>query len=87
MLIKNLMLYSQIFTKDLRNGGRQKEIQINDLYRPRCLAYDWIAQNLYIVDQRAKVVDVVDLRSENQRNIISDNIQDPRALAIDPLTG
>lgn len=60
---------------------------MNDLYKPQSIAYDWISQNLYLVDQRAKVIDVIDLNSQHQTNIISDNIQDPRALAIDPLTG
>lgn len=71
----------------MRRVGDKTEIRVNDLYRPLSIAYDWIAQNLYIVDQRAKVIDVVDLTSQHQRNIISDDIQDPRALAIDPLTG
>lgn len=72
---------------DLRKNIERKEILVNDLYKPHCIAYDWIGQNLYLVDQRAKVIDVIDLSSQHQTNIISDNIQDPRALAIDPLTG
>uniref|UniRef100_A0A8W8LAI7 EGF-like domain-containing protein n=1 Tax=Magallana gigas TaxID=29159 RepID=A0A8W8LAI7_MAGGI len=77
----------KIFTIDLRKSTERKEILVNDLYKPQSIAYDWISQNLYLVDQRAKVIDVIDLNSQHQTNIISDNIQDPRALAIDPLTG
>lgn len=72
---------------DLRKNIERKEILVNDLYKPHSIAYDWIGLNLYLVDQRAKVIDVIDLSSQHQTNIISDNIQDPRALAIDPLTG
>lgn len=72
---------------DLRKNIERKEILVNDLYKPHSIAYDWIGQNLYLVDQQAKVIDVIDLSSQHQTNIISDNIQDPRALAIDPLTG
>ena len=62
-------------------------LPINDLYRPYSLQYDWITDNLYYVDQRARVIDVFNIESGHQTNIVGNDLQDPRAFTLDPTAG
>ncbi|KAG1701225.1 Low-density lipoprotein receptor-related protein 2 [Nymphon striatum] len=51
------------------------------------LAVDWVAGNLYWVDSRLKSIDVSTLNGSNHIVLITQNITQPRGLAIDPSEG
>ena len=62
-------------------------LPVYNMYQPTSIAVDWVTENIYTTDRRAKVIDVYSVKANMQRNIISDNLQDPRAIAVDPLSG
>ena len=80
-------LIFQIATANLRAPMESRYLPIKSLYRPTSFAYDWIAQNIYYVDERAKIIGIFSYTTEKQMNVISDNLQIPRGLAVDPLVG
>ncbi|CAG0878905.1 unnamed protein product [Cyprideis torosa] len=51
------------------------------------LAYDWIAGNIYWVDSRLNVLEVVDSEGQNRVVLLSTNMSQPRGIAVDPLQG
>jgi hypothetical protein len=47
-----------MYEANLRSLNEKKVLPIKSLYRPTSFAYDWITQNIYYVDERAKVINV-----------------------------
>jgi uncharacterized protein YkwD len=76
-----------MYEANLRSLNEKKVLPIKSLYRPTSFAYDWITQNIYYVDERAKVINVYSYTTGHQKNVISDNLQIPRGLAVDPTVG
>ena len=68
-------------------GGQLSKMPVKGLAQPNALAWDWMAKNLYILDQDTARIDLVNLQSGFQCNVLSDNLQQPSGLAIDPVTG
>ncbi|XP_076088432.1 low-density lipoprotein receptor-related protein 2-like [Mytilus galloprovincialis] len=88
---RNLMFWidgeeKKIYEKNIRTLVKSV-LPIKSLYRPTSFAYDWIAQNIYYVDERAKIIGVYSYTTKKQRDVISDNLQIPRGLAVDPNAG
>ena len=54
---------------------------------PVALAWDWLALNLYVVDQDTSRIDLFVPSTGMQRNILSNDMQRPVAIAIDPQVG
>ena len=62
-------------------------LALKGLALPVGLAWDWLAGNLYVMDQDTARIDLFVLDSGFQRNILSNNMQRPTGLAVDPTTG
>ncbi|XP_069108702.1 low-density lipoprotein receptor-related protein 2-like isoform X5 [Argopecten irradians] len=78
---------NKVYQASLQRPKENKTLLFNELYRPYSLAYDWITYNLYLVDQRARVIDVFSISTGYQTNVVGNNLQDPRAVALDPTEG
>lgn len=76
---------SQVFEGSL-NGGQMRQLPISSLIQPVSLAIDWVGRNLYILDVRARRIDLYSLQHNIQHNIISYMIQ-PSDLTLDPTQG
>ncbi|KAK3083345.1 hypothetical protein FSP39_020255 [Pinctada imbricata] len=77
----------QMYSSPLASPTMGRLLDMYNLYQPTSLSVDWITGNIYMTDRRAKVIDVYSTTTKLQRNIISNNLQDPRAVAVDPLSG
>jgi len=68
------------------NGGQKREIPLKGLLQPVAVAVDWLARNLYIVDQLGRRIDLVSATRRYQHNILSYTIL-PSDIALDPGQG
>ena len=51
------------------------------------LAVDWIGENIYWVESKLDQIEVAKIDGRYRRTLISDDIQSPRAIALDPHEG
>ena len=54
---------------------------------PGAIAVDWVNDKLYVVDELGKKIDVFGLNSKHHAIVLSNNITEPRDIALDPLKG
>lgn len=54
---------------------------------PDGIAVDWIARNLYWTDTGTDRIEVARLNGTSRRVLISDDLDEPRAIALDPVAG
>ena len=65
-----------------------QETVINEsLINPDGIAVDWIARNLYWTDQGTKRIEVSRLNGTSRLVLIIDDLEEPRAITLDPVTG
>lgn len=65
-----------------------QEIVINEsLINPDGIAVDWIARNLYWTDQGTKRIEVSRLNGTSRLVLVVDDLEKPRAITLDPVTG
>lgn len=57
------------------------------VYHPDGIAVDWIARNLYWTDTGTDRIEVARLNGTSRRVLISDDLDEPRAIALDPAAG
>lgn len=82
----------QVYKTSVSGGESSPDRQVSvlplkGLALPVALAWDWLASNLYVMDQDTARIDLVVPQTGYQRNILSDNMQRPASLALDPITG
>jgi len=51
------------------------------------VAVDWIARNLYWTDQGTKRIEVSRLNGTSRLVLVVDDLEKPRAITLDPVTG
>ncbi|XP_035827354.1 low-density lipoprotein receptor-related protein 2 [Aplysia californica] len=68
-------------------GGPSSLIPIHGLAIPVDLALDWVGRALYVVDRDTARIELFSLTRRLQQNIVSDNLQAPSAIAVDPNVG
>lgn len=65
-----------------------QETVINEsLINPDGIAVDWIARNLYWTDQGTKRIEVSRLNGTSRLVLVMDDMEEPRAITLDPVTG
>lgn len=64
--------------------NRTTNLHSNMLKNPDGLAVDWVAKNLYWCDKGYDTIEVSRLDGRYRRLLISENLQEPRAIALDP---
>ena len=70
------------------NSRRGKtETLLNGLEDPRGLAVDWFGLNLYWVDGTHKLVGVISFDGLLRRHLISNDLDQPHDIVVDPLSG
>lgn len=72
----------------LNKGSSEAEVVVESgLDLVEGLAVDWIARNLYWADSKLKTIEVATLEGKNHIVLISQNISQPRGIALDPCEG
>jgi hypothetical protein len=56
-----------------------------DLIEPYGLACDWLTQKLYWTDSGTKRIEVATINGEHRKVLFSDDIDEPRDIAVDPM--
>ena len=54
---------------------------------PDGLAVDWIHKNLYWTDTGSNRIEVMSIRTNHRRTLIEDDLDEPRAIVVDPREG
>lgn len=80
----NKSVISSIFI----NGTNHRTTVRSGLMNANCLAFDWIANNLYIVDQGSNKIEVVKLpNGEHRKTLLWKDVKGARSLVLDPQRG
>lgn len=72
---------------DLNNVKNTRNLISNGLRTTNGLAVDWIANNLYFSDTESSTIEVSRLDGSSRKIIVTENLNDPRSLAIFPQRG
>ncbi|XP_019620660.1 PREDICTED: low-density lipoprotein receptor-related protein 4-like [Branchiostoma belcheri] len=81
-------LESNAIYRTYLNDTRQSEVVIDaDLVTPASLAVDWIGDNLFWTDMRRDVIEMSKLDGSYRRTFLSEDLNRPRGLAVDPIKG
>ena len=59
----------------------------SELKHPDGIAVDWVARNLYWTDTGTNRIEVSRLNGSARRVLIDENLDEPRAIALDPTKG
>lgn len=65
----------------------EEVVILTGVYHPDGIAVDWIARNLYWTDTGTDRIEVARLNGTSRRVLISDDLDEPRAIALDPAAG
>ena len=69
-------------------NGTQKELVLGPgLSSVHGLAVDWVGRNVYFADRVLKRISVATLSGHSMKTLISDGLEEPSALAVDPSSG
>lgn len=58
-----------------------------EVYHPDGIAVDWLSRNLYWTDTGSDLIQVAKLTDFTRKVIISEGLDEPRAIVLDPLKG
>lgn len=75
------------FTNVSFHEREKRNIITTGLVRPDGLACDWIGKKLYWTDDETDRIEVSDLNGKTRKVLIWDQLDQPRAIAVDPLNG
>lgn len=70
--------------------GDARSVVLGDISAPmnvEGLAVDWIYQHLYWTDPSQRSIQVADFDGKWHKNLVSSDLEEPRAIALDPLQG
>jgi low density lipoprotein-related protein 2 len=54
---------------------------------PENLAVDWVNNKLYLVETKVSRIDMVNLDGSQRVTLITENLGNPRGIAVDPTVG
>lgn len=58
-----------------------------EVLNPDGIAVDWVSRNIFWTDTGTDRIEVARLDGSSRRVIISDDLEEPRAIALDPMNG
>ena len=89
--------HEKIMSTDL-NGNKREMVKAmkkenwesvvhDSINTPDGLAVDWIHKNLYWTDTGSDCIEVMSLRRNHRRTLIQEDLDEPRAIVVDPREG
>ena len=86
-----IILYNGIFCKPIYHCclflTDNEYIITSDIEHPDGIAVDWIARNIYWTATGTDRIEVSRLNGTSRKIVISDGLDEPRAIAVDPAAG
>ena len=76
----------QVFSVGLDGSNVQVVLNVS-VDNPENLAVDWVNNKLYVVESSVNRIDVADFDGRNRLTLITENLGQPRGLALDPTVG
>ena len=67
--------------------SEQETIVSVEVMNPDGLAIDWVSRNIFWTDTGTDRIEVARLNGTSRRVIISDDLDEPRAIVVDPING
>lgn len=68
--------------------GKVVETFVNiEVYHPDGIAVDWLSRNLYWTDTGSDLIQVAKLADFTRKVLISEGLDEPRAIVLEPLKG
>lgn len=77
----------KILRKSLRKDGQVETVVSVDLVRPEGIAIDWVTKKIYWTDSHSKLIEVVNLDGTQRSVLFWSNLDQPRAIVVDPIHG
>lgn len=68
-------------------NGQNASLVSDNISTPDGLAVDWVHDLLFWTDTGLDTISVLSLRTRHRRTLIKDDLDEPRAIAVDPLAG
>lgn len=65
----------------------QEVVIHDDINHPDGIAVDWVAHNLYWTDTGTDRIEVARLNGTSRKVLISEDLDEPRAIVVDPISG
>lgn len=75
-----------MWSTDVYSPGREPIIT-TEVDQPDGVAVDWIARNLYWTDTGSDRIEVSRLNGTSRKVLISEKLDEPRAICLDPVAG
>lgn len=77
----------KIYTCSVKTLCKPNVIVSANIGRPEGLAVDWLTGNLYWTDCDFKLISVLNIDGKHRKALIWNNLDNPRAIAVDPSAG
>ncbi|XP_027721928.1 low-density lipoprotein receptor-related protein 2 isoform X3 [Vombatus ursinus] len=76
----------KVFSVDIDGANIQEVLNVS-VDTPENLAVDWVNNKLYVVETSVNRIDMVNLDGTNRVTLITENLGNPRGIALDPSVG
>lgn len=63
------------------------EVLISDVHTPDGIAIDWVGRKMYWTDGGFNMIEVAELDGGNRLTLFNMDLQEPRAIVVDPFKG
>ena len=77
----------RIYKAPIDEGETKSVVAFGDVVNADGLAVDWIYRHLYWTDSAKNTIEVSDLEGGFRKTLLTDRLQEPRSIAVDPIEG
>ena len=86
------IFWTDVVEENIKRAPMQDKSKVEilvkiDLDTPDGIAVDWINKKLYWTDTGTDMIEVSDFNGTNRLTLVSSGIEEPRAIAVHPLSG
>ena len=76
-----------IYRSDLSRENKTHEVLLTGVRTADGLAVDWIADRIYWTDTGLKLIEVASINGKQRMKLVSNDLEEPRAVAVEPFNG
>lgn len=77
----------KILRKSLKNNGKVETVVSANANRSEGIAIDWVTKKIYWTDAHLKLIGIINFDGTHGSVLISENLDQPRAIVLDPSHG